>query len=78
MDGTQERRARKLVEALRVAGEHFGLLMVQGHLVVRDGVLCTDSPSMFEEADLKNAIMLGLLQANVVSGSVAWDWYVVK
>jgi hypothetical protein len=78
MDGAQKQRARKLVEILKSAGDHCGLLMEQGNLVIRDGVHVTDSPAMFNEVDLQNAIELGLLEHRKVSGSVTWEWYVVK
>ena len=78
MDRSQEKRARKLVAMLESTGEHHGILVVQGHVVIRDGVHCEDSPAMFEEADLQNAIALGLLEKSIVSGSVSWEWYVVK
>jgi hypothetical protein len=78
MDGSQEKRARKLVEMLKSAGEHHGLLVVQGNVVIRDGVECADSPAMFEETDLQNAIALDLLEERKVSGSVNWEWYVAR
>ena len=71
-------QARKLVQMLDRAGENHGILLVQGNLVIRNGVLNEDAPLMFEPADLKNAIELGLLQENRVSGSVEWTWYVVR
>jgi len=78
MDGTEKGRAYKLAGMLNKAGDHHGLLMVQGHLVIRDGVLVEDSPMMFEEADLLNAVELGIVQKSNVSGSLKWEWYVVK
>lgn len=78
MDGIQKGRAYKLAAMLNSAGDNHGLLMVQGHLVIRDGVLVADSPMMFEEADLLNAVELGLLEKYKVTGSVSWEWYVVK
>jgi hypothetical protein len=78
MYDAQKERARKLVKMLESAGDNHGLLVVQGNVVIRNGVQCTDSPVMFDEADLKNAIALGLLQKNVVSGSVNWEWHVLK
>jgi hypothetical protein len=78
MDASQKARACKLVEMLKHAGEHHGLLVVQGNVVMRNGVQCTDSPAMYDEADMDNAIALDLLQKNEVSGSMNWEWYVVK
>jgi len=78
MDGTQKERAYKLAAMLNKAGENHGILVIQGHLVIRDGVLVEDSPMMFEEADLLNAVELGIVQKNKVEGSVSWEWYVVK
>jgi hypothetical protein len=78
MNAAEAERARKLVEILERAGENHGVLLVQGNVVVRDGVRCEDAPAMFEPADLRNAIALGLLRENQVSGSVEWRWYVLR
>ena len=78
MDGMQKGRAYKLAARLNSAGDNHGLLMIQGHLLIRNGVLVTDSPMTFEEADLLNAVELGIVQKNKVEGSVSWEWYVVK
>lgn len=76
MTNAEKERARKLAVMLDRAGENHGLLVVQGMVVCRDGVLVTDTPTMTDEADLQNAIALNLLEPRKVSGSVAWDWYV--
>jgi hypothetical protein len=78
MDGTQKGSAYKLAAMLNKVGENHGILVIQGHLVIRDGVLVEDSPMMFEETDLLNAVELGIVQKNKVEGSVSWEWYVVK
>jgi hypothetical protein len=58
--------------------DNCGLLIVQGNVVIRNGVHQIDSPAMFEIADLENAIALDLLEKRKVSGSVSWEWYVSK
>jgi hypothetical protein len=83
MDALQEQRARKLVQQLKSAGENCGLLVSDGTVVLRAGVTNTDTPMMFEESDLNNAIALDLLQkhkSTVVSMSKPdeWEWYVLK
>lgn len=79
MDGTQESRARQLVNQLERAGENCGLLAVQGTVVLR----CLlskpiDTPTMREEIDLENATALGLLEHRRVTGSFQWEWYCSK
>lgn len=78
MNAAEVDRARKLVAMLERAGENHGVLVVQGNVVIRDGVQCEDAPAMFEPADLQNAIVLGLLRENQVSGSGEWRWYVLR
>ena len=78
MNPMEAERAQKLVARLERAGENHGLLVIQGYVVIRDGVNCEDTPADFEEADLLNAVALNLLQENQVSGSVEWKWYVLK
>lgn len=78
MNAAEAERARKLVAMLERAGENHGILLVQGNVVIRDGAQCEDAPAMFEPADVQNAIALGLLRENQVSGSVEWRWYVLR
>jgi len=79
MDHSQKQRAQKLVKMLKRCGANHGVLAVQGNLVVRDGVKMTDDPFMFQEADLQNAVALGLLEKRKIDGpSGSWEWYVVK
>jgi len=79
MDGLQEKRARKLVNQLERVGTNCGLLIVQGTVVMRCAVgHDTDTPTMFDEIDLQNAIALDLLQHRKVTGSFQWEWYQSK
>ncbi len=76
MNNDEIERAYTLRETLARYGVNHGLLLVQGNLVIRDGVNRQDVPAMLDEADLRNAIELGLLQENHVSGSDQWIWHV--
>jgi hypothetical protein len=80
MDDAQKKRARELTNWLEQAGANCGLVVVQGNLVIRGpGAPYSETPVVsFDEADLKNAISLNLLEKQKVSGSYQWDWYVVK
>lgn len=78
MTPDEELRARKLVNLLERQGPNFGLLVIDGNVVLRDGPNLTDSPTMYYVSVLKNAIELGLLQENRVSGSHNWTWWVLK
>jgi hypothetical protein len=79
MDTLQEKSARKLVHQLERHGSNCGLLVLQGHVVIRFlRAEPTDAPTMADEADLQNAIALGLLEKHKVTGSFEWEWYVSK
>jgi hypothetical protein len=78
MDNLLEERARKLVELMEPTGKTCGLLVLQGAIVLRTpGAPYTDTPILqFEECDLNNAVALGLLERQRVTGSYDWEWYV--
>jgi hypothetical protein len=81
MDKSQEKRANELAEELKEAGLNSGLLVMQGQVVLRSpGSPYTDAPLLFfQEADLNNALSLGLLQkGSVVGSSLSWEWYVLS
>src|ERR1700674_4632988 len=79
MNGFKERPARKLVEQLESSGMNSGLLAVQGSVVLRcPGSPYTDTPMMFDETDLQNAVALDLLEKRKVTGSFDWEWYVSR
>jgi hypothetical protein len=82
MTFAEKERAEKLVRLLEKAGENHGLLVLQGHLVIRNGVNLQDAPMMMEVADLENAIALNLLQKHVAreiaGGKASWEWYMAK
>ena len=62
MDGLQEQRARKLVNHLERTGSNCGLLIVQRTVVIRcSGAPYNDTPTMFDESDLQNAIALNAI-----------------
>jgi len=63
MEAHMENRARKLVAMLQSAGRSCGLLVVQRTVVMRcPGSPFMDSPTMYDEADLTNAIELNLVR----------------
>lgn len=63
MGKMHEERARKLVNRLERTGTDCGLLAVQGSVVLRcPSAPYNDSPTTFNEADLQNAVTLGLLE----------------
>ncbi len=86
MDDLHKKRAFELVEHLERAGMNCGLLAVQGTVVLRrPGSVCTDTPMMFDETDLHNAVALDLLEKKTMvtqtyppAGSYEWEWYVTK
>lgn len=77
MDKMQEERAHKLVRQLEDALPDCGLLLLGNQVFLRSpGSPYTDSPLLFfEEADLNNAISLGLLAKSRMIGSYNWEWY---
>lgn len=77
MDDAQEKRACEMVHQLKHAATNCGLMAVQEKVVMRcPGSPYTDAPMLFDETDLKNAIALGLLKKQEVSGSFNWEYYV--
>jgi len=79
MEAAIEQRARKLVKQLNGDKHYSGFLVMGGLVVLRSsGAPYTDTPTMFDEADFKNAIDLGLLEKRKVTGSVEWEWYTLK
>jgi hypothetical protein len=84
MEAHVEKRAHRLVDILESAGPNCGLLVLQGTVVMRcPGVPSKDLPTMYNEADLNNAIELRLLEKKKmligsVTGSSGWEWYVVR
>jgi hypothetical protein len=79
MDVSQEQRAKELARTLKDAGHNCGLLLMQGQVVLRSpGSPYSDVPLLlFEEADLNNALSLGLVEKSSIVGSSNWDWYVL-
>jgi hypothetical protein len=74
-----EENARELVAFLESAGMNCGLMASQRTVFLRSpGAPFTDTPTTFDEEDLKYAIALGLLEKQSVAGSHEWDWYVAK
>ena len=78
MDESHKERAQELVDQLRNAGTKCGLLAMQGTVVMRcPGSPYVDTPMNFDEADLENAIALGLVKKQTVVGTYEWEYYVV-
>ena len=79
-----EKKTRKLVDELKSAGLNCGLLVMQGTVVMRcAGVPFKDSPTVYDEADLKIAVELNLLEkkkmrADALTGSFEREYYVVR
>ena len=70
MNNFEEERARKLVKQLDSAGINCGLFAVEGIVVMRCmGELYTDTPTMFDEVVLHNAIALNLLERRKFTAS---------
>ena len=79
MEAHMANRARKLVAMLQSAGRSCGLLVVQRTVVMRcPGSPFTDSPTMYDEADLTNAIELNLVRKQKMVGSYEWEYYVAR
>jgi hypothetical protein len=79
MNEFQRERARKLVDELRDAGIGCGLLFSSGVVVLRSpGSPYFDTPTYFDEADLKNAVELDLLNKGEAIGNNSWEWCVLK
>jgi hypothetical protein len=79
MEVHMEKRARQMVDILRNAGLNCGLLSMQRTVVMRcPGAPYSDSPTMYDEPDLNNAIALNLLEKRKMTGSYEWEYYVVR
>jgi hypothetical protein len=85
MEADMEKRARGLVGILEGAGPNCGLMIMQGAVVLRcPGASFKDSPKLtYDEADLKNAVELNLLEkrkmrADALAGSFEREYYVVR
>ena len=84
MDEFQEQRARKMVHQLERAGTNCGLFAVEGIVVMRCmGEPYTDTPTMFDEIVLQNAIALNLLERrkfteSSIKGSSQCELYTPK
>ena len=90
MDAQQERQARELADQLAKAGPRCGLLMNRAAAVVMrcQGTPFTDTPMLlFGEADLQNAVELGLLKLEKRTSTAVtsegterseWEWYVTR
>jgi hypothetical protein len=78
MDESQKDRAQELVDQLKDTGTNCGVMGVQGIVVMRcPGSPYLDTPMNFDEADLENAIALGLVRKQKMVGSYEWEYYVV-
>jgi hypothetical protein len=79
MEPPLDKRAREMVEMLRAAGMNCGLLVQQGVVVLRrPGSPYSDTPTKYDETDLKNAIALNLIEERTVSGTLDWHWYCAR
>ena len=84
MEAHLEKRARGLVGILEGAGPNCGLIVMQGAVVMRcPGAPLTDLPTIYDEADLKNAVELKLLEkrkmrADALPGSFEREYYVIR
>jgi hypothetical protein len=84
MDANQEKRARRLVDILESAGPNCGLIVMRGAVVMRcPGAPFTDLPTIYDEADLKNAVQLNLLEkrkmrADALTGSFEREYYMAR
>ena len=84
MEANKEKRARRLVDILETAGPNCGLVVLRGAVVIRcPGAPVMDLPSIYDEADLDNAVELNLLEkrkmrADALTGSFQREYYVVR
>ena len=84
MEAHLEKRARRLVDVLESAGPNCRLLIMRRAVVMR----CSDAPFMdlptiYDDADLKNAVELKLLEkrkmrADALPGSFEREYYVIR
>ena len=84
MEAHMEKRARRLVDILESAGPNCGLLVIKGAVVMRcPDRPSTDLPTIYDEADLKNAVELNLLEkrkmrADTLTSSFERDYYMAR
>ncbi len=84
MEAHMEKRARKLVSILESGGPDCGLLIIMGAVMMRrPDAPFTDLPTIYDEADLKNAVELNLLEkrkmrADALTGSFEREYYVAR
>jgi hypothetical protein len=84
MEAHMEKRARRLTDILESAGPSSALLIMRGAIVMRcPDAPSTDLPTIYDEADLKNAVELNLLEkrkmrGDSLTGSFEREYYVVR
>ena len=84
IEADMEKRARRLVDILESAAPNCGLIVMRGAVVMRCPCTAfTDLPAIYDEADLKNAVQLNLLekrkmQADTLTGSFEREYYMVR
>jgi len=77
MDDWKKERAIEMVDQLKTSGRLCGLLVVQKTVVTRcHGSPYVDTPTLFDEDDLQNAILLGLVRKQKIVGTLEWEYYV--
>lgn len=76
MEALLEKRAHQLASVLDGVDPNCGLLVIQKTVVMRcPGSPYADSHTVYDEADLNNAIELNLLEKRKVTGSYEWEYY---
>ena len=78
MNDFQRERALEIVDQLKEASLNSGLLAIGGTVVLRSPGSPFDTPTVFGEDDLSNAVDWGLLGKSRVTGSCEWEWYTTK
>jgi hypothetical protein len=84
METHMEKRARRLVDILESAAPNCGLIVMRGAVMMRcPGTPFTDLPTIYDEADLKNAVQLNLLEkrkmrADTLTGSFEREYYMAR
>jgi hypothetical protein len=79
-----EKRARRLTDILESAAPNCGLIVTRGAVMMRcPGTPFTDLPTIYDEADLKNAVQLNLLEkrkmrADTLTGSFEREYYMAR
>lgn len=72
-------RAKEMVDHLKRAGLNSGFLIIGTTVVLRcPGSPYVDTPTVYEESDLANAVDSGLLRKQKITGSFEWEYYIVK